>query len=274
MNVSEHHTFYYHADANALGGLLKHPVERVVSTHASVSLAHAGGFSSSRTAKSPDDDLIHFETAHAHVSGTEREGRGHESIATSTIEHLNILDVLTADKIVAQVAVMHPYDAPARISLLGTQFVNLRVNGSPLNPVLEPKMFGTADPADDTPVASDTPQFSDLLKVAETQYELGAKHRRSLIDKLGNRFALADPKTDLNEKGSVLCSLVQHVKPEVQVQNYGHMIHIPDFGNIFLGELCVSRFSAELTMLRIEMGCVAHGTVTAASARSNGRHMP
>ena len=54
----------------------------------------------------------------------------------------------------------------------------------------------------------------------------------------------------------------------------GHILHVPDFGNIFLGEILISRVSAQLTMLRVEMGCMAEGTVSAASAFSNGQTMP
>jgi hypothetical protein len=52
------------------------------------------------------------------------------------------------------------------------------------------------------------------------------------------------------------------------------VIYVPDFGNVFLGELALSYFSAELTMVRIELGCTAQGSVSVASSRSNGRPIP
>jgi hypothetical protein len=275
MNVSHKSTFYYHADANAIGGSLKQPLERIVSSHASVSLAQAGGFSAATAEKFHVDDLISVGMAHAHVAGSEHEGRGYRSTATATVENLNVLEVITADRIVAQVSIMHPYEnRPAEISFIGTQFVNLRVNGTPVAPVLDRKLFGAGRVMTEENADSHAPSFRELSAVAESQYAEGADQRRLIVDTLGERFAFVDPRQDLDEKGSALCSLVQTVTVDEPIQGFGHVIHVPDFGNIFLGELCVGRFSAELTMLRVELGCIAQGSVAAGSVRSNGRLMP
>ncbi len=277
MDVSKRSGFYYHADANALGGHLVQPVERVVTTEASSSLAHAGGFGSTRVEQFHVDGVITVDTARSHVSGSEHKDRGYRSIATASVEGLNILDIVTADRIVAQLTVMHPYDnAPAEISLLGTQLVNLCINGEPIHPVLDRRVFGAGRQEQSAREAavSHAPGFRDLLEVAELQFEERGEQRQVLVDTLGKRFDYGRPSEDLREKGSALCTLVQSATLAEPGAAYGHVLHIPDFGNVFLGELYITPFAVELTMLRAEMGCIAQGTVSAGSARSNGRYMP
>jgi hypothetical protein len=118
-----------------------------------------------------------------------------------------------------------------------------------------------------------------LLTVAEEQFLQLKDSTKDFIEELGPRFAMHSPKSDLDAKGSALCLLVNGVEPpekgrDSSVKRCGHILHVPDFGNILLGEILVTPASAQLTMLRVEMGCMAEGTVTMASAFSNGRTMP
>jgi len=276
MNASKKSTFYYHADASAIGGIIRQPFERVVSSHASISLAQAGGLSRSPRVEGFEvEGIVSARVAHARVWGNEDPDRGYRSVASATVEGFNVLDVVTADAITAQVSIMHPYgNRPSEISLFGSQFVNLQVNGSPVEPVIDRRLFGagrlkTAENED-----SHSPSFAELLAVAESQYKENEDERQLLVDTLGERFSLADPRQDLEEKGSALCSLVQQVTVDEPIQGFGRVIHVPDFGNIFLGELLLSRFAAELTMVRVELGCTASGTVSGTSVRTNGRTMP
>jgi hypothetical protein len=55
---------------------------------------------------------------------------------------------------------------------------------------------------------------------------------------------------------------------------FGHVLHVPDFGNIFLGELLTSHHVFRLTMMRLEMGCTTHGTTSIGSGDSNGSSAP
>jgi hypothetical protein len=123
MNVSKQPAFYYHADANALGGVLTQPLSRVVTTTASVSLAQAGGFGAAQDTKFQVDKLVSADAAHVRVSGLEQpDHRGYRTGATAIVEGLNVLEVVTADRIVAQASLFHPYDyGPVQVSLLGSR---------------------------------------------------------------------------------------------------------------------------------------------------------
>jgi hypothetical protein len=49
------------------------------------------------------------------------------------------------------------------------------------------------------------------------------------------------------------------------------VIHIPDFGTIFLAELTVNHNSFNLTMIRLELGCLADGKVFISTCNVNGK---
>jgi hypothetical protein len=283
MNVNTKKSFYYHADASALGGVLKQPLERIVSTSGSVSLAQAGGFSTARAERFDLDGLISFESAQVSVHGDEsREDGGWRTLTTAVVERFNLLQVITADRIVAQLSVMHFHDGrPAEISFNGSQFVNLRLNGVPVAPKLNHDLLRRPSEEQDqkrpTGVLVDAmPRFNDLLNNADRQYKEARQDasQRNAIEAAIPRFAIADPREELEKKGTFLCSLVKEAAVEAPATAYGHQIHVPDFGNIFLGELRVSLFSAQLTMVRAEMGCIANGIVSMGTVGSNGSTMP
>ena len=219
------------------------------------------------------DELISVDAAHVRVSGSEhKEHGGFRTTATATVEDLNVLEVVTADRIVAQVSLMHYYDhRPVEVSLLGSRFVNLQVNGSPVSVNRDPRMFGIGR---ETELSTNAPAAEELLRVAENQFSEGMETQRRLIDRFGERFAFKDPQKDLEENGDALCTIVQPVSIDAPAEAYGHVIHLPDFGNIFLGELRLNRFAAELTMLRLEMGCIAEGSLSICSSGPNGRWCP
>ena len=278
MNASQKKAFYYHADANALGGVLEHPVARTISTPSSISLAPAGGFGSARIGNFDVEGLVSCGAAQVSVSGIEHaEGGGWRTLATATIEGLNILEVVTADRIVAQVSVMHPADdSPSETSSPRLEVHQPAVNGESVTPIMDRRVLvgrptdGQGADASVKGRGNGVP-FSDLLWVAEEQF---VAWKESGVEKPGPRFAMAGPEADLVRKGSALCSLVRGVEVEAPARAYCHVINIPDFGNIFLGEMLVSRFSVQLTMLRVEMGSLGGGPVTVGTVGSNGSTSP
>ena len=54
--------------------------------------------------------------------------------------------------------------------------------------------------------------------------------------------------------------------------SYGHIVEIPGFGRIFLGELFVSRNSVQLVSIRAELGCPIKGVVMGPTAADSGGH--
>ncbi len=280
MYSTDKRHFYYHADANAFGGVFKQPIDRIVSSPASVSLAQAGGSGHSRVDRFRVDGVLSCESASVSTFGYyDAAHDAWRTIVKATIDKINILDIFTADRIVSQMSVSHPRNSDRlSISLAGSQYANVLVAGVQVRPTISTGMLARPVNQDErggeecknlTHDAA-VPTVDDLIAIAEEQ-------RSDMLPPpywLGNRLAGTDPRRDLEEKGSALCSLVSEVAADWPAQTYMHALHVPDFGNIFLGELLVGRTSFHLTMARIEMGCAGDGEISIGTSFTNGRLMP
>ena len=61
---------------------------------------------------------------------------------TATIEGLNFLDVLTADRLVARISSYYLFEEEhSHYSFVGTQFDNLRIGGYPVELELNERLF-------------------------------------------------------------------------------------------------------------------------------------
>ncbi len=86
------------------------------------------------------------------------------------------------------------------------------------------------------------------------------------------RYGWVQSAEERDKRGYAICSLVEELGVEDGSGSdpYGHIIPVPEFGNLFLGELATDQSSFRLTMMRMELGCPAEGTLSFASADSNG----
>ena len=296
MNASSDRVFYYHADASPIGGYLTHPFEKILPTKSSVSLSQAGGHSNSREEKFQLDDLIRTGAHYSQVSGSVEEQTGNwTTLVTSVVEDLNVLQVVTADRIVSQLTIEHssePGKYYPKIAFTGSQYENLRINGKDVIPAINLDLL-SAPEADrevrsvmegdmlpveaapnriefpDMPWTSVTPFVSRAI--AQSQNILNAE---GAPEWLKSRFRWVPSGEERGKRGYILASLVNGVHGAAPGSSFGHVVHIPSFGNIFLGELIVTPVAFHLNMLRVEMGCAAAGNVCFGSSRGNGSPMP
>jgi hypothetical protein len=295
MNASQHRVFYYHGDASPLGGHVTHPIESLVHSQGSVSLSQAGGQASARAERFKLDDIISCEAAYSEVFGTVHKVNGNwTTLVTSVVEGFNILEVVTADRIVSRMAVEHPREGyHPKVSFVGSQFENLRIGGKPITPNIDLDLLAVAasetqdvHPVKDSDILGSTADlerigFPDCAWTEHEGFIRKAVDRNSRITSskdapewLKRRFEWVGSAEERKKKGHVLSSLVHEVQGAKPGSCFGHVIHVPDFGNIFLGELSVTQGSFRLTMLRAEMGCAADGVVSAATTTGNGFPAP
>lgn len=273
MEASRHRVFYYHADASPVGGYFTHPVEKIVPSHGSSSLAQAGGHASARIESYRLDSLVSIERAHSEIYGTINKKTGSwTTLVTSVVEGLNVFETVTADRVVATLAVEHPQDGGhPKVSVVGSQFENLRIGGVEVNPVLGKSLI-TPHVEGQFP-ASAAIDDEEFVAKAVGQSEKLAKGEGPL-DWLKERYGWVQSKDIRKEKGRVLCSLVDEVQGAKAGHSVGHVVHVPEFGNIFLAELVTDQHAFRLTMVRIEMGCPVRGHLSFATANSNGVGSP
>jgi hypothetical protein len=275
MNASTKRTFHYHADASPLGGHITHPFENVIHTQASTSLAQAGGHAESRVESYKLDNSVTVTSgpAYSHTTGVVNKTTGTwTTLVSSVVENLNVLEVVTADRIVSKLHVEYPQEgAHPKVSIVGSKFVNLRVNGESINPVLDIDFLKSESKG----------EFPDKHLMEEQVFsnKVSSQYKKITETKgapewLAGRHASMKSPESRKKKGYVLCSLVEELRGAKPGTAFGHVLHVPGFGNIFFAELIIAPSSYRLTMMRIEMGCLADGNISAASSFTNGYPVP
>jgi hypothetical protein len=276
-------THVYDATAYVFSAELQQPIHRTVGKQSFVELPGAGGYRYERAEPFRLEGVVSYAGGYTQVAGHRgSDGAGATTLATSVLEDLNILDVLTADRVVAQITTEHPVDGSVpSVSFLGTRFENLRIAGQnieidPHLDILGPK------PEDDGSYFNDGGVFSRIAH----QYS-NIKRMVGLPQWASDQFNW-DP-AEAQSQNQMNCSLVNGVSG-APGKSYGHVIDIPFFGKIFLAELTVKRTPANagprlepsktevynyrftLKMIRTELhGGGAHGTARCLYVDPNGQ---
>ena len=269
------HTYY--AEANVLSADLQQPLEEDIRAKAYVKLPKDGSYQFKKADPFRFEGIISYHSGYTQVAGhPSSKSDGFTTLATSVLEGLNVLDVVTADRVVAQISTVHPaYDegqVPS-VTFLGTRFENLRIGGHKIEvarnlDILGPKPAGDKSYFEDDGVRSRiTAQYNSISTAknlpawAVTEYPQG--------------------RPVLNGGGVLECSVVDSVTGAPGTP-FGHVIDLPHFGKIFLGELKVERepgnvskgildtYKFHLTMIRLDMGCLAKGTAKIVALDTNG----
>ena len=259
MGAPEHTPFLYHASAHALSGHFVRPIEHLIDVQAGTTLPSTGGHGSSRVDNFRFNEMVSFKTAYSQVSGSEKIQDNkfiHTTLATTAIEGLNILDLVTADRIVARLASSYSSGPEPHIVVIGSRFENLRIAGCKIDVELHHELALKLDTFD--AVRKEFESNPDFRKMADNPFDLG---------KLPNK---------IEAHGVVCCSLVKEILPAkcpgiVRYGHHGHILVVTEFGKIHLGEIVFQHGRKTLTMIRIELGSPNGGGVTAAQADSNGR---
>ncbi len=278
MRSSVKKVFYYHADANSLGGFITHPFQKIVPSQASVALPAVGGFATTRTGAFNFEEIVSCRAAYTRVSGGQAaQDAPFTTSVTSVVEGLNILELITAERIVAQISVDHPLDGGLpQISFTGSHFEGLKIGGCAASLTLNAKLqeCGRAAGVSPTPIAwplfqeTGAQQAAKLIKsVAEA--EVGDEGRW-LIERYGWMASGREQKAC----GPVLCSLVDGVAPGIPGRSYAHVLEVPEFGRLFFAEIVAFPASVQLSMIRAELGCGTGGSMHAAGAMINGSSYP
>ena len=275
----------YHAEATVLSGRLELPLDQEIHPQAYAKIPEQGGYLSQQARDYRLESVISYSSAYTQVTGNRevKPGHGWATLATSVVEDLNILDVITADRVVAQVSTEHPLVGYVpTITFLGTRFENLRIAGHPVNLDLDLGFFGDK-PENDAPYTKD-PGF--VSRVTDQHARLRA-HQNPLTELLEryNRVPESFENPEGNEE-SVECSLVHQADGAYPGRTFGHVIHVPNFGTIYLATVRLehkdyhpeTRIPREthvhLDMIHAKMGCLATGKMSVATTRTNGVTRP
>ena len=210
-NVKKVH--YFHAEANSLGGFIDKPTQKVVPSQASASLPSVGGHAANRTEAFNFEGVVSCTSAYSRVSGRHLENDGSSCTSvTSVVEGLNLLEVVTADKVVAQISMEHPADGgPPVVSFTGSRFEGLKIGGRDVSLTLSSSLLdgGVAREQITWPLFQKTggQQAAKLVKSAKSSGDT----YQWVVDRYGWIASDRGPKTS----ESILCSLLDGVDAPV-----------------------------------------------------------
>ena len=281
MSDVKERTHTFNAEAIVLQGNLQLPLAQKIEPQAHSKLAETGGYLTQRSDGYRLESVVSFRSAYSHVAGNRslKSGEGWHTLTTTVVEGLNVLDVLTADRVVGQMITEHPLVGYVpSISFLGTRFENLRIAGQPVELNLDQEIFGSR-PADDAPYTRD----QGLLDRVSSQYERIRKHQ-DLPAELQERYNRLSSTLGASE--AVECSLVNQADGGYPGKSFGHVITIPGFGTITLGKLTVKhedpheqtkvykKTTVTLTMVDLKLGCIIEGDIPVGTGSTNGSSQP
>jgi hypothetical protein len=284
------HTF--HAEAAVLHGRLELPLDQEIPTQTYLKLKQDGGYFSQDAVPYRLEGLISFTSAYTQVGGhdvEERKGGGWATLSTAVVEDLNILDIVTADRVVSQISTRHPaHGYVPWVSLLGSRFENLKIAGHRVNLEIDPGIFG------EEPVHDDHEKRDRKMMDVISGLDQKDHHGEELPADLPNGYPAWDDDPEVGDPDrttTMRCSLVNESYFDPRKIKYPgecskHVINIPHFGKIYLATLCVehSKFKdgngipkethVQLSMIKVKMGCIAAGSASIATSSLNGRSHP
>jgi hypothetical protein len=270
---------FYHAEATVLAGELQLPLVQEIKPQLYAKLPERGGYLSQRSKDYHLEEVISFRSAYTQVSGNRdiKPGHGWTTLATVAIEGLNVLDVVTADRVVGQLSTEHPLVGYVpKLTFLGTRFENLRIAGHPVKLDLDPNFLGEKQ-ENDAGYGSH-PGF--LQRLASQIERIGANS--DLPGDVSEGYNRLPSTAEAPE--SIECSLVNQAEGSFPGRCFGHVIDVPDFGRIYLATLRLEQSEFQdgvpkrtlfnLTMIKLNLGCIGHGSVGIGNPIVNGHTKP
>ena len=237
--------FHFHAEAHAFSGTFVRPVLYPIEAQASVSLPTVGGSAHSRVENFSAGPLVRFGAAHCHVAGSWQENNKVVTTrSTATVEGLNILDFITADRIVAELTSEHHVgELEGHIIALGSTFEGLKIGGHDVKVTLRHGLL------------------FDHKTFAALRNEVAKERKPEKLSATNEQVAL--------------CSLAEDIDVEFPgLEKEGHILRIAHFGEIAIAELFSAFGTKTLTMLRLKLGSPQSGTGTVTEATTNGQPVP
>ena len=251
--------FYFDACSQALTANFTRPADHHIDAQASSSLCATGGNSRARVDNFHYRDLISFSAGHTHISaGYEDDEASNETLATATVEGLNILNVVTADLVIARTYSKYAKQGASegRVSMHGCEFKNLRISGQPAKIELNFALFERIQTFKEAQEAY--LQQGEFWEIAKDPFQTGQD---------------LPPQKDT---GAFLCSLI---KGAIQVdapgvRTAGHAVFIPDFGTLYLAEMMISHGLRTFSMIRFNLDSAVSATGSIACGSTNGKKYP
>lgn len=254
-------TYLHHASAIAASGQIVSPFEDLIPTQAALALPVGGGYGSTRVEGFRYKEILSFGSAYTEVAGAGGKDGPFETLAVAAIEKLNILDVITCERMVCRIASAYTLGGKEpSFTTLGSRFERLRV-GSFFWDELDLAVGVLAD-------CSTWSKLQSALGNGGTRDQL---NRMAMPAPNGDSVPLPDGQRMPNLVGFSLGSAAGKSANAMEVPA---RIHLPQLGTVHLGQFFVYQFRRQLVMLKVDLGCSMSGGAGAGSGESGGDPYP
>jgi hypothetical protein len=252
--------YLHQAGAIATSGHITRPFCDPIPTQAALALPVGGGYGSTHVEGFRYKEIVSFASAYSEVAGSEHGPDGpFDTLALTAIEKLNILDVVTCDRVVARISSMSKGDEP-EITTVGSRFERLRIGKY----FFEELDLGVG-------VVCECATWANMQTALQDGKKRETLTQAVLSAPNGDKVPLPDGKQMPSKLGF---SLAPGSGRPSAIKDVPWKIEVPQFGTVFLGEFFVSQYSRHLVMLRVEMGCPVGGNTNAGGAGGGGDSYP
>ncbi len=272
----------FHGHASGVSAHFRRPETKLLPVQGSVSLPVTGGLAESNLKAADDPRLeefkkwISFDSVSTSAHGdyvdagqgvaTTRGEVAFDAAPTVTRVKASVRDLV----ILGRVKVAHAAMGLTSHSAVGREQPLIRPEGNILDGVSIDGYRLAVTLAEDLYRDCDTQD-----KLAKRHADLSPRQKRMFLPAASG----VDEATEFPDaNGTVKCSIVQEIRwdgpahPTATIHD--HVVHVPDFGKIYFGEMFIKGSSRRLTMVRFQLGSPDGGEVAAAEGESNGDPWP
>lgn len=252
--------FRFHGYAIGAAASFEKPFTDLIESQAVSALPQIGGRSSARTEHFRYRDIFKFDLAQSEVTGSKCEGEcgspegSYNTHVQCTVEGLDVLSMVTADRIVANLVSTDTTspDGEPSVRLIGTRFENLRIAGIPVKVDLGTEIFDRYDTHRALAAA-----YREDEAVRARIDRPGANNAGEAPGHIRGWLHVRESKAEMPAtRGRTCTSLVDKVTAERGgLDVWGHVIHVKGFGVIRLAEIEINQRTRLVNMLQIEFDC-------------------
>lgn len=273
--------FRHRGAAYGAAGILTTPFNEIIPTQASSHLAEFGGHGTSQSENFAHRNILRFDRAHTEVTGSHSDDANpiHSTLVKSTVEGLNIMGMITADRVVANLVSTYVHggqDPEPAVNLIGSRFENLKIAGMPVKVTLNLDVLDKYRYHKELKAAYQTDKSvrdlfgdDDLRK----RYNGAPKEVKEYLDPPPPVFKKGDEMRQ--SEGVSLVSIVKKLEPEGNAfETFAHVMYIQGFGTIRLGEVRICKKTRHLSMIQVKFGCAVEGFASLGVSDDGGSHGP
>ena len=253
--------FIYRGNAVGTAGHVTKPEDVILWVQGASSLPIIGGYSRSVVDRVSYPKYLTAESVKTESNGAFSESEAaFRSIANASARNVAVADRLTVGTVEATLISKHPVDgSQPSIAPTGTSISNMRLDGYPVNVTLDLEFFTKYSTL-------------DSLSQAYTNDDGFFKRYGSRFQSQGKLASTVKGKRQLPMvSGYVMCSIVEKIQtdhPKATVS--GHVLTLPGYGIIYLGELLITSVSRRLTLLRAQLGSPITAEMACLEVEENG----